>query len=247
MVTCGNVFNKDLFDDQKSIMMLYFKSLLLNEWPTLRMYRFMFCIWFLLKLLKTHLFIEYFVIIFWVYSHWKWTLYLRMGQKSFYLLLAFSRFNNFTLKIFCTGSFPRSGILIWNVNIYFCTECKLTEGFSPSLLLFVLFIFSFSFILSILQAAELNTHNGKRMIYVNSRATESDERVETLIPASDVERGDKVGVINTDLHGPSCEVSSNCFRSSVMLSNDQFHLLWIVERARGRGPFTSLLARIHCL
>ena len=46
------------------IMMLYFKSLLLNEWPTLRMYRFMFCIWLLLKLLKTHLFIEYFVVIF---------------------------------------------------------------------------------------------------------------------------------------------------------------------------------------
>ena len=46
-----------LFDDQKAYHMLYFKSFLLNEWPTVRMYRLLFRIWHVLKLLKTHLLI----------------------------------------------------------------------------------------------------------------------------------------------------------------------------------------------
>ena len=53
-----------LFDGQKSYHMLYFKSLLLNDWPTFRIYHFLFPIWHVLKLLKTHISIEYFVIIF---------------------------------------------------------------------------------------------------------------------------------------------------------------------------------------
>ena len=44
--------------------MLYFKSLLLNEWPTFRIYRFLFRIWHVLKLLKTHISLENFVMIF---------------------------------------------------------------------------------------------------------------------------------------------------------------------------------------
>ena len=56
-----------LFYDQKSYhkkIMLYFKSLLLNEWPTFRIYRFLFRIWHVLKLLKTHISLENFVMIF---------------------------------------------------------------------------------------------------------------------------------------------------------------------------------------
>ena len=45
-------------------IMLYFKSLLLNEWPTFRIYRFLFRIWHVLKLLKTHISLENFVMIF---------------------------------------------------------------------------------------------------------------------------------------------------------------------------------------
>ena len=94
-------------------IMLYFKSLLLNEWPTFRIYRFLFRIWHVLKLLKTHISLENFVMIFLTLLPLKLN---TLAENGPFIYLITFQLINWLINLFIYNYFYFRFILLFHFN-----------------------------------------------------------------------------------------------------------------------------------